>query len=327
MAKKRAPQSTIFDDVYRTMAQKLPTLFLPLINEMFGCDYPLSISSEQLRNEHFSRGKKRITDSLFRLADTTYHIECQSTEDGTMLLRMFEYDFQIALEAAQDTPDEIRFPYAGVVYLRGAGGRKRPRPLKVTFPDEQSLSYQPRQLYVAKYSLKELFDKNLLLLLPYYMLRYEKQLKSIGSNAGKTVRFLAEYQELAARLQQKLPPEEHAAAYLSMTQLIKRISHYLLRDQSTLKEGVDHIMGGRIIPLYSERIEARGRAEGEARGRAEGEARGRAEGEARGRAEGEARERLSSIRNVMQSLGISAAKAMDILRIPAGERDQLLAAL
>ena len=70
-------------------------------------------------------------------------------------------------------------------------------------------------------------------------------------------------------------------------------------------------MGGRIIPLYSERIEARG------------EARGRAEGEARG----EARERLSSIRNVMQSLGISAAKAMDILRIPAGERDQLLAAL
>ncbi|MGP1349972.1 MAG: hypothetical protein ACTTK0_10140, partial [Stomatobaculum sp.] len=44
-----------------------------------------------------------------------------------------------------------------------------------------------------------------------------------------------------------------------------------------------------------DRIEARGRAEGEARGRAEGEARGRAEGraegEARGRAEGEARGR------------------------------------
>ena len=27
-----------------------------------------------------------------------YHIECQSTEDGSMIVRMFEYDTQLALE-------------------------------------------------------------------------------------------------------------------------------------------------------------------------------------------------------------------------------------
>lgn len=31
--------STIFDDVFRTIAQKMPFLLIPLINEVFGTEY------------------------------------------------------------------------------------------------------------------------------------------------------------------------------------------------------------------------------------------------------------------------------------------------
>ena len=31
--------NTIFDDVFRTIAQKIPDLLIPLINEVFGTDY------------------------------------------------------------------------------------------------------------------------------------------------------------------------------------------------------------------------------------------------------------------------------------------------
>ena len=303
-AKKKtsARTSTVFDDVYRTMAQKLPAFFLPLINEMFDAHYPLDIAAEQLRNEHFTRGKKRITDSVFLIKDTTYHIECQSSEDGTMALRMFEYDFQIAMEKQQET-GKIRFPYAGVLYLRGAATKKRDLALEVVFPDGQSLTYEPKQLSVSSYDLDSIFQKKLLLLLPYYILRYENQIADIASDTDKTIHFLEEYQEIVARLQQNLPTEENAAAYLALVQLIERISHYVLKQQNTLKKGVDHIMGGRLIPLYAEKVEKRGEARGETRGI------------------------LKGLRGIMHTMHLSLEQAMDAMQIPAADRPRITAEL
>ena len=44
--------STIFDDVFRTIAQKMPQLLIPLINEVFHTSYSEKKPFEQLRNEH-----------------------------------------------------------------------------------------------------------------------------------------------------------------------------------------------------------------------------------------------------------------------------------
>ena len=316
MPKKKT--STVFDDVYRTMAQKLPALFLPLINEMFDKNYPLDAANEQLRNEHFGRKKKRITDSIFQLPDARYHIECQSSEDGTMALRMFEYDFQIALEKQQE-PGRIHFPFAGVVYLRGPAKKQRDLSLEVVFPDGQSVIYQPKQLNVGSYDLKSIFEKKLLVLLPYYILRYEKQITEIAEDTDRTIHFLAEYQEIVARLQQELLPEEHADAYLALVQLIKNISSYVLKQQDTLKRGVEHIMGGRLIPLYAERIEKRGRQEGREEGREEGEA--------RGRAAGRMETLLSSLRAIMHTMHLSLEQAMDAMQVPAADRPRIVAEL
>ena len=45
--------NTIFDDVFRTIAQKMPFLLIPLINEVFGTAYTEDQEFEQLRNEHY----------------------------------------------------------------------------------------------------------------------------------------------------------------------------------------------------------------------------------------------------------------------------------
>lgn len=90
-------RSTVFDDVYRTMVQKMPELMIPLINEVFHTDYPEDIEKAQLRNEHLEIQRKLITDSILNISGKTYHIECQSTPDGQMALRMFEYGAAIAL--------------------------------------------------------------------------------------------------------------------------------------------------------------------------------------------------------------------------------------
>ena len=81
--------STVFDDVFRTIAQKLPQLLIPLINEVFHTNYSEDEDFEQLRNEHYEKYGKIITDSIIRIGRHIYHLECQSEKDAEMVIRMF----------------------------------------------------------------------------------------------------------------------------------------------------------------------------------------------------------------------------------------------
>ena len=44
--------NTIFDDVFRTMVEKMTYLLVPLINEVFHTSYPEDVKIVHLRNEH-----------------------------------------------------------------------------------------------------------------------------------------------------------------------------------------------------------------------------------------------------------------------------------
>ena len=44
--------NTIFDDVFRTMMEKMTYLIVPLINEVFHTSYPENVKIVHLRNEH-----------------------------------------------------------------------------------------------------------------------------------------------------------------------------------------------------------------------------------------------------------------------------------
>ena len=98
--KNTTEHSTIFDDVFRTIAQKMPQLLIPLINEVFHTSYSEEDHFEQLRNEHYEKFGTVVTDSIIRIGSHIYHLECQSSKDKTMVIRMFEYDISIAIEHA-----------------------------------------------------------------------------------------------------------------------------------------------------------------------------------------------------------------------------------
>ena len=76
----------------------MPELIVPVLNEIFGTNYPLDVPLEQLRNEHQTLNGEKITDSYFRIGKKGYHFECQSTGDSKMVIRMVEYDFAISIE-------------------------------------------------------------------------------------------------------------------------------------------------------------------------------------------------------------------------------------
>ena len=288
----REVHGTIFDDVFRTIAQKMPYLLIPLINEVFQTNYPEDIHFQQLRNEHYEKLGKIITDSILQIEDHTYHLECQSSLDGRMVIRMFEYDFSIALELAQKNNEtfEIEFPQSCVLYIRNHRERSLPdyHEAIVRFVDGQQILYRVPILRAQNYTVDSIFEKRLLILLPYHILRYESFLKNSGTNSKKLEQLLTDYQKISDALEQ-CTDDKKSTLYIDMIALIEEIADYIIpKDNEKVRERLGDIMGGKILKLESERL------------RELGEAKGRAAGLIQGQAEGRKTERIEAIQNMIK---------------------------
>ena len=241
--------NTIFDDVFRTMIEKMPELTIPLINEVFGTDYPADIPIIQLRNEHQTKNGERIKDSSLQIGNKLYHIECQSTEDSDMVIRMVEYDFMVALENIQKKDGEyyMEFPASCVLYLRGKNEAKTLK-LNLLMADGTRVVYQVPVVRAETFTLDDIFQKKLIFLLPYYIIRYEKSKDSLEENNEVLQGMLEEYKEIESYLEQELLDQGKEKAYRDLIELISRIADY------KIKEGIGDIMGGNVLELESDRL-------------------------------------------------------------------------
>lgn len=257
--------NSIFDDVFRTMVQKMPTLLIPVINEIFHTDYSEDETFKQLRNEYEEESGKIINDSIIVIRNKTYHIECQSTDDHTMALRMIEYDFAIALEQTRKTGRmyEINFPESCILYLRCSKTTPNELLVKVNIPNGDSYIYRTKVVKVQNYTKDAIFKKKLLFFLPYYIMRYEKNLNGISQDSEKLTALLKEYDDIRNLLEQKLLKEKHSVLYTDLVKLITKISDHILRKEQNIKESIGDIMGGKVLELESERLLRIGIAEGE----------------------------------------------------------------
>ena len=262
---EKSENTTVYDDVFRTMLEKIPQMFIPLINEVFGEKYPEDTEVIQLKNEHVTSEGKKITDShlyvgALGIGKEHYHIECQSRTDGNIAVRMIEYDFLIALENREDTgkPVEIRFPKSAVLYLRHTGNTPEKESVRILFPDGQSVLYEVPVVKVQEYSREEILGKKLTVLLPYYIMRYEKEFPDMEEDEERIGKLLGEYGEIMDRLHEESRPE----IYSYMLDFISRIAEYVLRKESRLKERMREFMGGQVIRTRTDEIIEQGLRQG-----------------------------------------------------------------
>lgn len=257
-----ANNNTIFDDVFRTMLEKMPELIIPLINEIFSTDYPMDTPIIQLRNEHQTQNGERITDSYFIIGEKRYHIECQSTKDSGMIIRMIEYDFSISLENIKQENGIYRmyFPHSCILYLRGKHAASQT--IEIVMPDGAIATYQVPVLYVEKYSCTEIFQKKLMFLLPFYIMRYEKKRPDSSQNPEVLEQLLSEYASIMNFLNQEFIAQGHERTYRDLISLIERISDYIFADNETVKERLGDLMRGRVLELPSEKLIKQGIEQG-----------------------------------------------------------------
>lgn len=221
--RKTAPEgkrksSSPYDDVFRTLLTDCPQLILPIVNEVFREHYFGDEKVILYQNENFVKRddgteQKRVTDTYFGIVCGLYvrkfHIECQSTEDGTIIVRIFEYDTQIALRDSEYRNGElyVRFPKSALLALRTPPSEKKESRIHIETPGG-NVSYSIPVIKVKDYSVEEIFEKKLYFLIPFHIFVYENMLRRAEKEIAVLEELKSHFQDIVERLNELCSRQE-----------------------------------------------------------------------------------------------------------------------
>lgn len=231
---------------------------------------------------------------------------------------MFEYDSQIALDDSELAENKltVNFPNSGVLFLRHTRNTPDKMIVEINTPGG-SVSYAIPVMKIQTYTIDEIFDKNLLFLIPFHIFCYESRLEEYNTDEEKLRKLQDEYAGIRKRLEE-LCMAGKISEYIKCTliDMSNKVLKTIAVRYENVKKGVTSIMGGKILEYEAKTILQNGIREGERQGRIEGERQGRIEGERQGRIEGErqgrfiayaemVRDGLLSIADVAQRLNMN----------------------
>ncbi|MCR5743316.1 MAG: hypothetical protein K6F92_06290 [Lachnospiraceae bacterium] len=262
---------TAYDDAFKTLLNDCSCLIIPLINEVFGTHFSMQDKVTFKNNEHFlsvEGVQRRIeTDSEFYIGNDEnrrFHIECQSTPDSKMLVRMFEYDMQAALDSGTVTGNRltVNIPHSAILYLRSNDNTPDNLVVEINAPGG-SLVYIIPAIKMIDYDLDSIYERELYFLLPFYIFNEEREFNIYERDAGK----LEEFKHRLVRLFSQLNVcvkrgllgafEEQTIIYL-----INMVAKKLTMHNYNVREAI-RFMGGRVIEDYpAKRILKRGLEQG-----------------------------------------------------------------
>ena len=207
--------NTPYDDVFRTLLNDCSSLIIPVINEVFGEDNGFLFSGNWNKKEK-------------------YHLECQSTTDNKMIVRMFEYDTQIALDAGE-------------------------------------ISYQVLVMKTQQYTLDEIFEKRLLFLIPFYIFTHESRFAEYENNADKRELLIREVMGIIEKLEQMaLAGEISEYEKCTIIDMTRKVVEKITAKYENVRKEVTSVMGGKVLEYEAKTILQSGINKGKIEGKIEG---------------------------------------------------------
>lgn len=318
MNEKESQFGTPYDDVFRTLLNDCAPLVIPVVNELFGESYSGSEKITFSPNEHFlnqqdGEERKVITDSCFTIEGDVpkkYLFECQSTPDNSMLVRIFEYSSQIALDSStlEGNTLKVEFPHCGILFLRSR--EKSPDEMHMEFiTPNGSVTMDVAVMKLQTYSLGEILEKRLTFLTPFYLFRVEKDLGEYNTDEEKRSALIADYIAISDYLNDQLKGELLDLCQAKIIrELTMKVVRNLARKYENVVEGVKNVMGGRILETEAKTIYRQGLQKGIQEGRQEGQFEAW----------------IQSAKSLMQAAGWTASQAVEKMGIPQADSTQVL---
>ncbi len=126
----------------------------------------------------------------------------------------------------------------------------------------RKIGYKVPIVRVENYTCDVIFQKKLLFLLPFYIIRYEKSAELIERDDDTFHALMAEYVAIQKRLEQNFLEDGKEKEYRDLLELITRIADYIFADADRAKKGIGEVMGGKVLELESDKLIAKGKEQG-----------------------------------------------------------------
>lgn len=126
-----------------------------------------------------------------------------------------------------------------------------------------TVQYDVPIMKVQTYSLDKIFEKDLLMLIPFYIFLHENSFPEYNSNEQKLAELKAEYQKILERLDE-LEQQGVIGAFDKRTiiELSGDVIKEIAQKYENVQKGVGDIMGGALIETEARTILNRGKDEG-----------------------------------------------------------------
>ena len=191
-------QYFIWDALIKRLSNLHPELLLPIVKEVFGKEYAKEeeitfLSSEYVLDTLGKNKNQRLhsiyADLVYRIGKKDiYHLECQIKPNAEMVLRMYEYDVQIAFQHGVERQKDIKkirleMPRSVIMYLTHTRYTPDRENMEIILPNDEMWKYSIPILKVQNYSVEEIAEKELYFLIPLTCIRYySKEEKKVRKN-------------------------------------------------------------------------------------------------------------------------------------------------
>ena len=149
-----------------------------MINGLFGTDHPLDSDIEYHWTEFLDDDlRKTLADTIITVNKSNiYHIEAQMYEDDDIVMRVFDYGYKHSIRNRRES-DVLLFPKPRIVYFGDAKKVPDVYTLTIDFGDQGQFKYKVKTFKYQEYSVEEINNKKMIILIPFELLRLRDLLK------------------------------------------------------------------------------------------------------------------------------------------------------
>ena len=165
----------------------------------------------------------------------------------------------------------VTFPCSALLLLRHRASSPDRLKIRMITPGG-TVEYDIHVIKSQTYTLEDIFEKNLLLLIPFYIFTHEKRFRKYKKGSAGLAALQAEYAQIRERLEE-LTARGAISEYTkcTITDMSKKVLENIAKKHDSVREGVETVMGGKVLEHEAKTILKKGIAQGEKQGFTRGE--------------------------------------------------------
>jgi hypothetical protein len=223
----------LFDLMFKRLMHLSSVAIVHFINGLFGTNHSPDSTVDYPKTESVTRTLGHIISDILIVISKTfiYHLEAQIDNDENIALRVFEYGWQAGLrgKAVLDNVITVKFPSPMVLYWETTKSTPDTVILRLEFPDGKSYDYEVKSFKFLSHTMKELEEKNLVILLPFYLLKLRKRVNlalklPAAKSKAKLRELVAEMREIEEELMLALE-RSNKAGVISDSDALEILDH------------------------------------------------------------------------------------------------------